>query len=233
MLFEFPSITHVKQNCILIRQFIPSMHAHAHRSCHTYQQRHMKEVQLCDAYYKNHFCFITLGTSTLVRLLGTGSCLWYCINIFRDWWWLLKVQDFFWFAAKLLFTTCPRRSLFLKKYFANEFCNRERCGIMGMKVHVETPSSHFVFFDVTFLITRERGTSAASLPLSLVPAQRGITKPLTTQSPFYFLSFINTTILSWELGPSLIKSIQSGWNNWWKHDKYFQLKLVRLWMSCL
>lgn len=67
---------------------------------------------------------------------------------------------------------------------------------MGMKVHVETSSFHLVFFDVTFLITRERGTSAASLPLSLPPAQRGTTKPLTTQSPFYFSSFINTNILS-------------------------------------
>lgn len=66
---------------------------------------------------------------------------------------------------------------------------------MGMKVLVETSSSHFVVFDVTFLITRERGTCAASLPLSLLPAQRGITKPLTTQSPFHSLSFINTTLL--------------------------------------
>lgn len=179
------------------------------------------------------FLFYYTGNKHLVRLLGTGSALRYCINIFRDWWSLLKVWDFFWFAAKLLFTTCPRRSLFLKIYFANEFCNRERCGIMEMKVHVETSSSHFVFFDVTFLITRERSTSAASLPLSFLPAQRGITKPLTTQPPFYFLSFINTTMLSWELGPSLSKSIQSGWNNWWKNDKHFQLKSVRLWMSCL
>lgn len=179
-----------------------------------FQQRHMKEAQLCDAYYKNLFCFILLETSTLVKLLGTGSGLRHRVNIFRDWWWLLEVWDFFWFAAELLFTGCPRRSLFLKKYFANEFCNRERCGIMGMKVHVETSSSHFVFFDVTFHITRERGNSAASLPLSLLPAQRGITKTLTTQSPFYFLSFINTTILFWELCPSLSKSIQSGWNYW-------------------
>lgn len=98
-----------------------------------YQQRHMKEVQSCGAYYKNLFHFIILETSTLVKLLGTGSGLRYRTNIFRDWWWLLKVRDFFWFAAKLLFTSCPRRSLFLKIYFANEFCNRETCGIWRWK----------------------------------------------------------------------------------------------------
>lgn len=68
---------------------------------------------------------------------------------------------------------------------------------MGMEAHVEEINSisPFVYFDVIFLTMRERGTSAASLPLSLLPAQGGITKPLTTPSPFYFLSFINTTIL--------------------------------------
>lgn len=85
-----------------------------------------------------------------------------------------------------------------KKYFANEFCNRERCRLRGMEARVGeiiNSTSPFVFFDVTFLTTRERGASAASLPLSLLPSQGGITKPLTTPSPFYFLSFINTTIL--------------------------------------
>lgn len=48
-------------------------------------------------------------------------------------------------------------------------------------------TSLFVFLDMTVHITREKGTSASSLPLSLLPSQRGITKPLTNLSPFYFL----------------------------------------------
>ncbi|XP_019326867.1 PREDICTED: RNA-binding protein MEX3B [Aptenodytes forsteri] len=45
-----------------------------------------------------------------------------------------------------------------------------------MKAHVGkiiNIISPFVFFDATFRVTRERGTSAASLPLSLLPPQRG------------------------------------------------------------
>lgn len=75
---------------------------------------------------------------------------------------------------------------------------------MGMKAHggkIINIISPFVFFDVTLLITRERGTSAASLPLSLLPSHKGITKPLTSPSPFYFMLFINTTILFRELCP--------------------------------
>lgn len=74
----------------------------------------------------------------------------------------------------------------------------ERCRITKMKVHVGkiiNIVSSFVFFDVTLLIMKERGTSVASVPLSLLPSQRSITKPLTTPSPFYFLSFINTAML--------------------------------------
>ena len=88
--------------------------------------------------------------------------------------------------------------MFLKKYFANEFCDRERCRITGMKAEVGkiiNIISPFVFFDVTLLFTRERGISVASLLLSLLASQRGITKPLPSLSPFYFLSFINTAIL--------------------------------------
>lgn len=30
----------------------------------------------------------------------------------------------------------------------------------------------------------------------------------------------------------LVEGIQSGWNNWWKNNKHFQLQLFSFWMSC-
>lgn len=45
MLFESPSISHVKQNCILLRQIIPYTHAHANHSHQTNSKRVWRTVQ--------------------------------------------------------------------------------------------------------------------------------------------------------------------------------------------
>lgn len=100
----------------------------------------------------------------------------------------------------------PEKIYDLKTNVVDDCSNRERCRVTAMRMHVGkiiNLIALFLFSDVTFLITRERSTSAASLPLSLHPSQWGITKPLTTPSPFYFVSCINTTIVFWKLCPSL------------------------------
>lgn len=60
MLFELPSIAHVKQNCILKRQFIPSVHARAHRSCHTTSKGIWRKCSYVMPITKIFFCLIIL-----------------------------------------------------------------------------------------------------------------------------------------------------------------------------
>lgn len=102
-----------------------------------------EESTACNDYCKNLFHFNVLETSILVKSLAADINLHYSIKIFWSLIVTAKGLRFILDWGKIAFHKLSRKTfVFKKRYFANEFCNRERCRITGMKVHMGKHQHH-------------------------------------------------------------------------------------------